>query len=38
MKKILFTEQEMQTIREHGETCAAVASAAMERSRINFDD
>ena len=38
MKKIIFTEIEMETIREHGETCYAVAKAAMERSGLSFDD
>lgn len=38
MKKIIFTEEEMKTIKEHGETCFIVAQRAMERSGINFDD
>ena len=38
MKTIQFTEDELKTIRQHGETCTAVARAAMERSGINFDD
>ena len=38
MKKIIFTETEMQAINTHGETCFAVAEAAMKRSSYNFDD
>ncbi len=38
MKKIIFTDAEMGTIKERGETCLAVALAAMERSKLNFDD
>jgi hypothetical protein len=38
MKKAIFTESELETIRQHGETCAAVARAAMERGGFNFDD
>lgn len=38
MKKIIFTESEMETIKERGETCFAVAKMAMERSGLSFDD
>ena len=38
MKKIIFSDVEMETIRTHKETCESVAKAAMERSGINFDD
>lgn len=38
MKKIEFTPAEMEQIKMHGETCGAVARAAMERSGLNFDD
>jgi hypothetical protein len=38
MKKVIFTPAELETIREHGVTCEAVARAAMERSGFNFDD
>lgn len=38
MKKITFTESELQTIRKHGETCQAVAREAMTRSGLSFDD
>jgi chaperone required for assembly of F1-ATPase len=38
MKKIQWTEDELQSIKLHGETCDAVARAAMQRSGINFDD
>lgn len=38
MKKIEFNEEEMKTIRQHGELCPAVARAAMERAKLNFDD
>ncbi len=38
MKKILFTDDEMATIKDRGETCFAVAFAAMERSGLSFDD
>lgn len=36
--KVVFTENEMQTINECGCTCLAVAKAAMQRSGLNFDD
>jgi hypothetical protein len=38
MKQIIFTETELIAIREHGETCPAVARQAMERSKLSFDD
>jgi hypothetical protein len=38
MTKIEFTQAEMEQINLHGETCDAVARAAMQRSGINFDD
>jgi hypothetical protein len=38
MKKIIFTESEMESIKIHGETCLSVAKAAMLRSLLNFDD
>lgn len=38
MKKITFNDEEMAIIKEHGELCAAVARAAMERNKLNFDD
>ena len=38
MKKIEFTPAEMEQINLHGETCDAVARAAMQRSGLNFDD
>ena len=38
MKKIIFTDEEMETIREKGETCLFVAEEAMKRSGYNFDD
>ena len=38
MKRIQWTESEMKSIQEHGETCPAIARAAMERSGLNFDD
>jgi hypothetical protein len=38
MRKIQWTEDELQSINLHGETCDAVARAAMQRSGINFDD
>ncbi len=36
--KIIFTDAEMKTIQQHGETCIAVALAAMECSKLSFDD
>ena len=38
MNKIKWTAEEMEAIKTRGETCEAVARAAMERSGINFDD
>ena len=38
MNKIKWTAEEIEAIKIHGETCEAVARAAMERSGINFDD
>jgi len=38
MKKILWTVEEQASITQFGETCAAVAKAAMLRSGFNFDD
>ena len=38
MTKIKWTEDELQSINLHGETCDAVARAAMQRSGLNFDD
>ena len=38
MKKIQWTEEELKSIKEHGETCITVARQAMERSQINFDE
>lgn len=38
MKKIEFNDEEMETIRQHGELCSAVARKAMERAKLNFDD
>jgi hypothetical protein len=38
MRKIQWTEDELQSINLHGETCDAVARAAMQRSGLNFDD
>jgi len=38
MKRITFTESELLTIRQHGETCQAVAREAMTRSGLSFDD
>lgn len=38
MTKIQWTEDELQSINLHGETCDAVARAAMQRSGINFND
>ena len=38
MKKIIFTAGELAAIREHGETCQAVAKDAMQRSGFSFDD
>lgn len=38
MKIVSFTESEMEFIRLHGQTCEAVARAAMERSGLSFDD
>lgn len=38
MKKIVFSESEMISIRKYGETCAAVARDAMTRSGLSFDD
>ena len=38
MAKIEFTQAEMEQINLHGETCDAVARAAMQRSGLNFDD
>lgn len=36
--KIVWTEEEISFIEEHGEVCFAVAEKAMKRSGINFDD
>ena len=38
MTKIIWTDEELQRIKEHGETCLAVARQAMERSGITFDN
>ena len=38
MNKIKWTAEEIEAIKIHGETCEAVARAAMERSGLNFDD
>ena len=38
MKKIVWNEQELESINIHGETCYAVAFAAMQRNNIDFDD
>ena len=38
MNKIKWTAEEVEAIKIYGETCEAVARAAMERSGINFDD
>lgn len=38
MKRIQWTEDELQSIKLFGETCNAVAAAAMQRSGFNFDD
>ena len=38
MNKIKWTAEEIEAIKIHGETCMAVAEAAMRRSGINFDD
>ena len=38
MKKIIFNEQEIETIRKHGELCPAIAREAMERNKLSFDD
>lgn len=38
MKKIIWNEDELKSIHQHGETCAAVAKAAMIRSGLSFDD
>ena len=37
-KKIQWSEHELKMIEEHGGVCLASARAAMERSKINFDD
>ena len=37
MTRIIWTDQELESIRRHGETCEAVARAAMQRSGLNFD-
>lgn len=38
MFHIQWTDEERAFIHKHGETCYAVAKAAMERSGLNFDD
>jgi len=38
MKEINWNKEELKSIKEHGETCFAVAKEAMERSRLSFDD
>lgn len=38
MKKIIFTDAEMKTIKQRGETCIAVALSAMANSGLSFDD
>ena len=39
MRKIKWTKEEVDRIKANGgETCAAVARAAMERSELSFDD
>jgi hypothetical protein len=38
MVKITFSDSEMETIRQHGELCPAIAREAMERAKLNFDD
>ena len=37
-KEILWTTEEVEIIRQHGEISPATASEAMDRSKINFDD
>lgn len=37
-KEILWTPEEVELIRQHGEISTAAASEAMTRSGINFDD
>lgn len=37
-KEILWTTEEVEIIRQHGEISQAAAREAMTRSRINFDD
>lgn len=38
MKKIQWTEDELQSISLHGGACIAVAREAMQRSGLTFDD
>ena len=37
-KEIIWTSEEIEYIRQHGEISPAAAHAAMTRSKINFDD